>query len=180
MNMFPVRRASSLLCILALAAAWPAARAADDASGGPDIVAAGRHKPDFAKRLAKAKVGPDDEIVLVVHSAQDCRFCQRWKGSLGGRSDIEQYAGSHARVHYYVVERLAIAGMEDRNLYPEQVAWLFDKRAGKGKTNMAVPSYDVIVHRKVVWHAYGYNAWAKTVFPAIQDLDRRRKVAGAD
>ncbi|CAM5189951.1 hypothetical protein CDEN61S_02395 [Castellaniella denitrificans] len=170
----------SLFCALALGAAGFAAQAADDASGGPDIEAGTRHKVDFADRLARARVGPDDEVVVLVHSAGDCVFCQRWKGSLGGQGEIAHYADTHPGVRYYVVERPRIADAETGDLYPRSLAWLYDKRSGKGKTNLAVPSYDVIVRHKVVWHAYGYSAWGKTVFPAVRSLDGRRSVPGGD
>ncbi|MFC4298152.1 hypothetical protein ACFO0J_08895 [Castellaniella hirudinis] len=169
-----------LSCVLMLGAGAPAAQAADDASGGPDVEAGSRHKVDFADRLARARVGPDDEVVVLVHSAKDCVFCQRWKGSLGGQGEIARYADTHPGVRYYVVERSRIADAETGDLYPGALAWLYDKRAGKGKANLAVPSYDVIVRHKVVWHAFGYSAWDKTVLPAVRSLDDRRSVGNGN
>ncbi|MGB6009257.1 hypothetical protein [Castellaniella sp.] len=165
---------AGLVCIGFVFACAQAARAADDASGDVAAAARANGKVDFAARLARARVGPDDTVIVLVHSAKDCVFCQRWKGSLGGRGELEQYVGAHPGVQFHIVERPTIAESEARGLYPESLVWLYDKRDDKGRKRAAVPSYDVIVRHKVVWHALGYSAWDKTVFPAIRDLDARR------
>lgn len=85
-------------------------------------------KLSWADRIRQAKVRKGEPIVLIVHSAKDCVYCQRWKGSLGGKGDFESWAKTHPDVHLFIVEREAIAVPETIDSYPPVVQWLFERR----------------------------------------------------
>jgi len=66
----------------ACVAAAPVASAQD--GSGVDETRAARNPVDWEARLAQAAPGASQPLYLIVHSAGDCKFCQRWKGPLSG------------------------------------------------------------------------------------------------
>lgn len=131
-------------------------------------------KLTWADRVRDADVHEREPIVLIVHSAKDCVFCQRWEGSLGGKGEFESWARTHPDVHLFIVERDAIAAPETVDNYPPIVRWLFERRQRLEKLSPPTPTFEIFVRRKILWQSYGLGSWDRSVFPALKDLDSRR------
>lgn len=131
-------------------------------------------KLSWADRIRQAKVRKGEPIVLIVHSAKDCVYCQRWKGSLGGKGDFESWAKTHPDVHLFIVEREAIAVPETIDSYPPVVQWLFERRQRLGNLSPGTPTFEIFVRRNIIWKSYGLHSWDRDAFPALKDLDSRR------
>ena len=86
------------------------AHADDEAASGSGTPPVSKSRTDWAERLRAATVKEGQPILLVMHSAKDCIYCARWKGSLGGKGEFESWAQSRPDVHLIIVERDAIAG----------------------------------------------------------------------
>ncbi|WP_128842743.1 hypothetical protein [Burkholderia catarinensis] len=131
-------------------------------------------KVTWADRIREADVHEREPIVLIVHAAKDCVFCQRWEGSLGGKGEFESWAKTHPDVHLFIVERDAIAAAETIDNYPPIVRWLFERRRRLEKLSPPTPTFEIFVRRKILWQSYGLGSWDRSVFPALKDLDSRR------
>ncbi|WP_164462858.1 MULTISPECIES: hypothetical protein [Burkholderia cepacia complex] len=168
--------------------AWVATASLSLALVSPQIVLAGDEptantgqntpepppKLSWADRIRQAKVRKGEPIVLIVHSAKDCVYCQRWEGSLGGKGDFESWAKTHPDVHLFIVEREAIAAPETIDSYPPVVQWLFERRQRLGNLSPGTPTFEIFVRRNIVWKSYGLHSWDRDAFPALKDLDSRR------
>jgi hypothetical protein len=165
-------------CVLLVAAAFLAVPslvyADDDGTSAKGTSPATKPKTDWAERLREATVKEGQPILLVVHSAKDCVYCARWKGSLGGKGDFESWAKDHPDVHLIIVEREAIASAEHAEDYPETLQWLYKRNEERTQLQPGTPMLEVFVVKKMVWRSYGYQSWARDVFSALKDLDQRR------
>lgn len=131
-------------------------------------------KVTWADRIRAADVHEHEPIVLIVHAAKDCVYCQRWAGSLGGKGEFESWANAHPDVHLFIVERDTIASAETVDDYPPIVRWLFERRQRLEKLSPPTPTFEIFVRRKILWQSYGLGSWDRSVFPALKDLDSRR------
>ncbi|MGF6775175.1 hypothetical protein [Paraburkholderia sp. GAS334] len=159
--------------------AMPMFAQADDEAAASAVVPppASKPKTDWAERLREATVKEGQPILLVVHSAKDCVYCTRWKGSLGGKGEFESWAQNRPDVHLVIVERGAIASAERAEDYPDTMQWLFKRNVERTQLQPGTPMFEVFVVKKMVWRSYGYHSWARDVFPALKDLDSRRSSA---
>jgi thioredoxin-related protein len=149
----------------------------DEGTPANGTSSATKPKTDWAERLREATVKEGQPILLVVHSAKDCVYCARWKGALGGKGDFESWAKDHPDVHLIIVEREAIASAEHAEDYPQTLQWLYERNEERAHLQPGTPMFEVFVVRKMVWRSYGYQSWARDVFPALKDLDQRRTSA---
>lgn len=153
------------------------AHADDEAASGSGTPPVSKSRTDWAERLRAATVKEGQPILLVMHSAKDCIYCARWKGSLGGKGEFESWAQSRPDVHLIIVERDAIAGAERAEDYPDTLQWLYRRHQERAQLQPGTPMFEVFVVRKMVWRSYGYQSWARDVFPALKDLEQRRTSA---
>ncbi|MGF6634774.1 hypothetical protein OKW39_001925 [Paraburkholderia sp. MM6662-R1] len=139
--------------------------------------AAPQSTTDWNQRVSGATVKQDDPLVLVIHSARDCTWCARWMGFLGGKHDFESWAQGRSNVGLLVVERDAIAGVETSANYPPEAQWMFEWARHIGNLKPRTPTFEIYVGRTVVWRSAGYYSWARSVFPALKELEGRRAAA---
>ena len=171
---------STVWMVLLMLLAPPTFAQTDDGNTASDAsVPASKPKMDWKERLREATVMEGQPVLLVVHSAKDCIYCTRWKGSLGGKGEFESWAQTHPDVHLVIVDRQAIASAEVAEDYPDSVQWLFKRNQQRGNLQPGTPLFEIVVAHKTVWRSYGYHSWDRDVFPAIKDLDGRRSASGS-
>jgi hypothetical protein len=155
-------------CVLA-----PRALMAQDGSG-VDETRVGRNTIDWEARLAHAAPRADQPIYVIVHSAVDCKFCQRWKGRFSGEGELSRWAKDHPLVQLVIVERPMIDGVETQAMYPPELLPIFEKRSANGSLRTGVPLFEAAIGDRIVYRTYGYSSWGRKMFPALQSLESRR------
>jgi hypothetical protein len=146
---------------------------AQDGSG-IDETRVAKRTIDWNARLAKAAPRSDQPVYLLFHWAADCKFCQRWKGPLGGKGEFETWAKEHPLVKLVIVERAAIDGSEIESLYPPAQKLFFENRKANGTLRTGVPLFEAALGRRVVYRSYGYSSWKEKMLPALQQIETRR------
>lgn len=150
---------------------------ADDGDNDGASASISRPKIDWAERVRQAQIHEGEPLLLVMHSAKDCKYCARWKGLLGGKPEYESWIKSHPDDHLIIVEREAMASIEEAVDYPEDLRWLFERKQQRGNIKPETPTFEIVLGQKVLWRSAGYRSWDQDVFPAIKDLDSRRLAA---
>ena len=146
---------------------------AQDGSGTPDEPS-GPSKVDWEKRLSKAIPKPNQPVYLLVHSAGDCSFCQRWKTRLGGQGEFEHWAKAHPDVHLVLIERRTLASQESPENYPDALRVFYETRLTNGKLSPGVPLFEAAMGTRLVYRSHGYSSWDRKMFPALKQLEARR------
>jgi hypothetical protein len=172
----PFKRAGVLAVAMMWAVVTPGVACAQDGSG-VDETRAARTSIDWEARLASSAPRADQPIYLIVHSAEDCKFCQRWKGPFSGEGELRRWSKDHPLVKLIIVERGQIAGAETEALYPPELLPFFEKRRANGALRTGVPLFEAAIGQRIVYRTYGYSSWRRSMFPALQALESRR---GAD
>jgi hypothetical protein len=172
-----IGRTGPAALLLALLASGSAI--AQDGSG-VDETRVGRGTIDWDARLAHASPKADQPIYVIVHSAVDCKFCQRWKGRFSGEGELRRWASDHPMVKLVVIERPLIAGAETEAMYPPELLPLFEKRSASGTLRTGVPLFEAAMGQRIVYRTYGYSSWARKMFPAVQAIESRRGAPAAD
>ena len=130
--------------------------------------------PTLAQQVAITK---NSEVTLVLWTANDCHFCASWKGSLGGKGDLERWPGS-AQIAYVEIERPSLRGSFSAEHFAPDQAWLRDDALPSGRASGFVPAWSIYVDRVHVMSGGGTRNWDRTVFPRLKDLvDKKGKVA---
>lgn len=140
------------------------------------VLVAGRFGQAFANEDDDAgkKSGRNSDIILVVFSAKDCGFCMRWKGSLGGRGDLERWPDKE-QIRYYIVEKDTLALPFLPEHFPADLDWLW-RRLERKNAKLGVPSFRIFVDRKRIANEYGYSSWDTKIFPLLKELvDKKKK-----
>lgn len=115
-------------------------------------------------------VKKDSEILLVLWSADDCGYCQKWKGPLGGRRDLTSWS-DYSRITYREVERRQKSASLTVEHFPADLKWLFDRMARSGHLRTGpVPAWTLYVDKVEVEQAYGLSKWGPIIFPLLKEL----------
>jgi len=141
---------------------------------------AARSAVDWETRLAHASPKSDQPVYVIVHSAVDCKFCQRWKGRLSGEVEFRRWSNDHPSVKLVIIERPLIAGAETAAMYPPELLPLFEKRSANGTLRTGVPLFEAAIGERVVYRSDGHSSWARKMFPALQALESRRGPTSED
>src|SRR6185295_14920394 len=163
----PFKRAGMLALVMAMAmamasgVAMPGVARAQDGSG-VDETRAARTPIDWEARLASSAPKADQPVYLIVHSADDCKFCQRWKGPLSGEGELRRWSKDHPLVKLVIVERSQIAGAETEALYPPELLPFFEKRRANGALKTGVPLFEAAIGHRIVYRTYGYSSWRRS------------------
>ena len=171
-------RIGRVTLLMPLVLAGGAAIAQD--GSGIDETRAARSPVDWEARLAQAAPKADQPVYLIVHSAGDCKFCQRWKGSLSGEGEFRRWSTAHPSVKLVIVERALIDGAETEAMYPPELLPFFEKRKANGTTRTGVPLFEAAISHRIVYRTYGYSSWSRKMFPALQALEGRRGAVTRD
>ena len=124
----------------------------------------------IAAAAGDKKVTKDSELLLVLWTANDCTYCARWKGSLGGKGDLQNWSG-YKKITYREVERPFISSGLAAEHFPADLKWLFDRRAESGKLRTGViPAWTIYVDKEEAGQANGTKNWDKVIFPLLKEL----------
>jgi hypothetical protein len=173
----PVMKSVAWILPLAVAATFgPLSAVAGQDGSGIDESVAIRRGIDWDKRLAEAVPRKNQPLYVIVHSARDCHFCQRWKGGLGvgGPAEFREWAKDHPLAKLAIVERDNIDGVETEDRYPPELMLFYEKRKESGSLRTGVPLFEIALGRRVIHRAYGFSSWRRSVFDAVKLVESRR------
>ncbi|MCK9388101.1 MAG: hypothetical protein M0Q22_06880 [Sulfuritalea sp.] len=116
------------------------------------------------------EVTRDSEILLVLWTTDDCGFCSRWKGSWGGKRELQDWP-DYDKITYREVNRPFRSLDLAAGHFPADLKWLFDARVKSRQLKTGpVPAWTIYVDRKEVEQAYGTSKWSTIIFPLLQEL----------
>lgn len=166
-----------LLATLALAwlPALTSFAACAQASGKTDQAATLASSLNWQLRIAQARPKADETLYVVMHSAKDCGWCQKWKREPSGLAAAKKVVDTYPNVRFFIVERDALDAKERSNQYPVDLRSEYERRAAADDLDPAVPMFEIFLRNEVYYRASGLGLWLDRVIPAIRLIESHRE-----
>jgi hypothetical protein len=112
----------------------------------------------------------DEQVTLVVHTAENCPVCKVWRESASGLSVAKQLPQRWPHLKVVYVERKSLHGSESESLYPPELQYLFEARRERYQLSPPVPLFEIVRNRQVVARQAGLQGWTDGIVPALEQL----------
>ena len=126
--------------------------------------------PAFAQ---EPQISKQSQVTLVLWTANDCVYCTRWKGSMGGKGDLMRWPG-FAQIEYLEIERPSLRGSFSPEHFASSQGWLRDDSLASRRASSAVPAWSIYVDQVHVVTAVGLRNWERIIFPKLRDLAQNK------
>ena len=119
-------------------------------------------------------IGHDEQVTLVIHTAENCPICKVWRESASGLTVAKQLPQRWPHVDVILIERKSLYGSESESLYPTQLASLFEARKERYQLSPPVPLFEIVRAKQVVARQVGLQGWTEGILPALAQLEASR------
>jgi hypothetical protein len=119
-------------------------------------------------------LGHDEQVTLVVHTAQNCPVCKVWRESSSGFAVAKHLPQRWPRLKVVYVERKSLHGSEPESLYPTELQYLYQARRERYQLSPPVPLFEIVRNRQVVARQAGLQGWTDGIVPALEQLEAGR------
>lgn len=126
-----------------------------------------------APAVAQESTPRSPEVTLVLWTANDCHFCASWKGSLGGKGDLERWPG-FAKISYVEIERPNLRGSFTADHFGPEQTWLRDDALSSHRASTFVPAWSIYLDKVHVLSGVGTKEWDKTIFPKLKEIVEKK------
>ncbi|MBK7530846.1 hypothetical protein [Piscinibacter sp.] len=116
----------------------------------------------------------DEQVTLVVHTAENCPVCRVWRESPSGLAVAQQLPQRWPHLNVVYVERKSLHGSESELLYPAELQYLYQARRERYQLSPPVPLFEIVRNRQVVARQAGLQGWTDGIVPALQQLEAGR------
>lgn len=119
-------------------------------------------------------LGRDEQLTVVVHSAENCPICKLWRLSESGLPVARQLSQQWPKLRIVYVERKSLHGSEAEADYPAELQYLYQARQARYQLSPAVPMFEIVRNRQVVARQRGIQGWTDGIVPVVQQLEAGR------
>ena len=89
------------------------------------------------------RLGRDEQLTLVIHSAEDCPVCKAWRESPSGLAVATRLAQRSPLLHVVFIERKKLNGSESESLYASQLQYMYAARQERYQLSPPVPLFEI-------------------------------------
>lgn len=123
---------------------------------------------------ASAALGQDEQLILVVHTAEDCPVCKVWRESPSGLPVAKSLPQQWPHLQLVLIERKRLYGSEAESLYPPDLQYLYEARRERYQLSPPVPLFEIVRREQVIARQGGLQGWTDGILPSLHQLEASR------
>jgi hypothetical protein len=154
------------IVLLALVAAMTATATAQPTVATDRQTASAKHAPTV--------LGADEQVTLVIHTAENCPICKVWRESDTGLPVAKQLPERWPHLQVVLIERKSLYGSETDSLYPAQLGYLYEARKERYQLSPPVPLFEIVRDKQVIARQAGLPGWSEGILPDLERLEASR------